>query len=159
MDRDQQEVLVPLDQFVVARTDVLLCAQLSGSLALCLGDDVEESGALLHMQAGRPGRVNDPELTDNTLSTDLLLIDRCMAELKLAEPRARHWQARIVAHADMNAGGHERLAGIRAFIEACLDDAGIRLVSCTVHDGVARMLSFRPAMSQLRCEPLAGPQR
>src|SRR5262245_19125831 len=103
MEPAQPEILVPMDQFAIARTDLLLCARLSGSLALCLGDEVEEAGALLHMQAGRPGRVNDPELTDNTLSTDLLLIDRCMAELRQAQPRARHWQARIVAHADANA--------------------------------------------------------
>lgn len=147
------EITVPVDQFEVASKDSLLVARLSGSFALCLCDDVQEAGALLHMQAGRPGRVNDPELTDNTLSTDLLLIDRCLADLKLAEPRARHWQARFVAHVDPNAGGHERLDGIRSFIQAFLDDAGIRLVSAAAHEGPALRLAFRPSLAQLRCEP------
>ncbi len=152
MDRAQQDIIVPIDQFAVTRQDRLLCARLSGSFVLCVNDEVHEAGALLHMQAGRPGGVSDPELTDNTLSTDLLMLDRCFADLRQAEPRARHWQARFVAHADPHAGGHERLLGIRAFIEAFLDDAGVRLLSCTAHDGPPQKLIFRPAMGQLRCE-------
>jgi len=153
MHSDPTEITVPVDQFAVTSQDRLLVARLSGSFALCLSDEVQEAGALLHMQAGRPGGVNDPELTDNTLSTDLLLIDRCLADLKLADPRARHWQARFVAHADPRAGGHERLDGIRSFIQAFLDDAGIRLVSAAAHEGPPLRLAFRPSLAQLRCEP------
>lgn len=153
MDRPQQDVVVPIDQFAVTRLDQMLCARLSGSFALCVSDEVAQVGALLHMQAGRPGRAADPELTDNTLSTDILMLDHCFADLKAAEPRARHWQARLVAHADPAAGGHERLSGICSFIEAFLADAEVRLVSSTTHDGPPRQLRFRPAMGQLRCEP------
>ena len=70
----------------------VLWAQLQSSFALCLYDEVQEGGALLHMQIGRPGHVADPELTDNTLSTNLLLLDSCIAELRHSDPRARHWQ-------------------------------------------------------------------
>jgi chemotaxis receptor (MCP) glutamine deamidase CheD len=150
MDRAIPELAVPVDQFAVTQQDVVLTALLKGSFALCICDEVHEAGALLHMQAGRPGRVNDPELTDNTLSTDLLLFDRCLADLKHVESRARHWQARLVAHADPQAGGRERLLGIQSFIEAYLDDAGIRLVSIVVHDGPSQQLWFRPGMAQLR---------
>jgi chemotaxis receptor (MCP) glutamine deamidase CheD len=143
-----------VDQFAITQQDLLFVAHLKGSLALCISDEVQEAGGMLHMQAGRPGRVNDPELTDNTLSSDLLLLDRCLAELKRSEPRARHWQARFVAHADVQAGGRERLLGIQSFVEAFLDDAGIRLVSCTAHDGEPRLLQFRPALGQLSCELL-----
>ena len=78
MDRVLPEAQVPVDQFEIARNDLLLCAQLQASFALCLYDEVQEGGALLHMQIGRPGRVADPELTDNTLSTNLLLLDKCI---------------------------------------------------------------------------------
>jgi chemotaxis receptor (MCP) glutamine deamidase CheD len=155
MDRALEQVLVPVDQFAVAARDCLLCAVLEGSFAICIGDEMEQGGALLHMQAGRPGRNNDPELTDNTLSTDLLLFDRCLSDLKVAEPRARHWQARFVAHADPRAGGRERLDAIQCFIAAYLEDTGIRLVSQVMHDGPPRRLSFRAAIGQLRCEPAA----
>ncbi len=152
MPRAQQKVVVPVDQFAITQQDVVFVASLKGSLALCLSDEVQEAGGLLHMQAGRPGRANDPELTDNTLSSDLLLLDRCLTELKRSEPRARHWQARFVAHADEQAGGRERLLAIQSFVEAFLDDAQIRLVAGTIHDGEPRRLLFRPALGQVSSE-------
>lgn len=154
MHSAQPQIVVPLDQFAITQQDVVFVAHLKGSLALCLSDEVQDAGGLLHMQAGRPGRAYDPELTDNTLSSDLLLLDRCLAELRRSEPRARHWQARFVAHADAQAGGRERLLGIQSFVEAYLEDSGIRLVSSIAHDGPPRLLQFRPGLSQLSCELL-----
>lgn len=155
-DRVLPEVRVPVDQFEIARHDLVLCAQLQSSFALCLYDEVQEGGALLHMQIGRPGRIADPELTDNTLSTNLLLLDKCIAELKLSDPRARHWLAKFVAHADEQRGGRELALGVQSFVEAYLEDVGIGLVSAAVHNDESLRLSFRPAMGQLRCEPLAA---
>jgi chemotaxis receptor (MCP) glutamine deamidase CheD len=148
------EVLVPVDQFEVVRNDVVLVAHLRSTFALCVFDDVQEGGALLHMQIGRPGRVNDPDLTDNTLSTDLLLLDRCLADLKRSDPRARHWQARFVAHADERTGGIERAQGIQHFVEAFLADAQIRLSASTMHTDGAQLVRFRPALAQVRSEAL-----
>ena len=156
MDRVLPEVMVPVDQFEIARQDLVLCAQLRSSFALCLYDEVQEGGALLHMQIGRPGRVADPELTDNTLSTNLLLLDKCLEVLKLSDPRARHWLAKFVAHADERAGGRELALGVQSFIEAYLEDVGIGLVSAAVHSDESLRLSFRPSMGQLRCEPLTA---
>jgi chemotaxis receptor (MCP) glutamine deamidase CheD len=149
-----KEKEVPVDQFEVTRADVVLVARLKSAFALCLYDEVQEGGALLHMQIGRPGRVNDPELTDNTLSTDLLLLDRCLAEFKRSDPRAKHWLAKFVAHADANTGGTERAEGMQHFVAAFLADAEIRLVSATTHAESPLRLSFRPAMGQLRSDPL-----
>lgn len=156
MDRVLPEVQVPVDQFEIARKDLVLCAQLQGTFALCLYDEVQEGGAVLHMKIGRPGRLADPELTDNTLSTNLLLLDKCIAELKHSDPRARHWLAKFVAHADEDNGGRELALGVQSFVEAFLDDVGIGLVSAAVHGDEPLRLSFRPSMGQLRCEPLAA---
>jgi len=145
-------MVVAIDHYAVSREDRLLCARLAGSFAVCISDEVFESGALLHMQAGRPGRATDAELTDNTLSMDLLLLDRCLAELRAVEPQAKHWQARFIAHADPAAGGGERLDGLRAFFAAALEDAGIAMSGGNVYEGPTQWLSFRPAMRQLRCE-------
>lgn len=152
MEQARQQVLVPVDQFVVTQQDVVLVAELQGSVALCLCDDVQDSGGLLHIQAGLPVHARNPELTDNTLSSDLLLVDRCVAELKRKEPRAKHWQARLIGHASDLTGGMERAMGIQSFIEACLQDAEVRLVSSTVHEGGPRRLLFRPSLAQLNCE-------
>ena len=89
--------------------DVVLVAELDSTFALCLYDAVLESGALVHLRVGPPGRVQDPELTDTTLSTDLLLLDRCFVELRKSEPRAQHWQAKVV-------GQVQDLPGARATI-------------------------------------------
>jgi chemotaxis receptor (MCP) glutamine deamidase CheD len=91
-----QEIRVDPDHFDVVTRDVVLVAQLDSTFALCLYDAVLESGALVHLRVGPPGRVQDPELTDTTLSTDLLLLDRCFEELRKSEPRAQHWQAKVV---------------------------------------------------------------
>jgi chemotaxis receptor (MCP) glutamine deamidase CheD len=155
-DRALSEVQVPVDQFLIARQDLLLAAELECSFVLCLYDEVQDGGALLHMQIGRPGQVKNPELTDNTLSTNLLLLDRCIADLRQSDPRARHWQAKFVAHADDRNGGRERMLGIQSFIEAYLEDVGIGLVSASAHMEEPLRLCFRPAMGQLRCEPLAA---
>jgi hypothetical protein len=156
MDATQPQIpvpiIVPVDHYQVVAEDRMLCARLAGSFAVCISDQVFEAGALLHMQAGRPGRVSDAELTDNTLSMDLLLLDRCVAELRAIAPQARHWQAQFMAHADPNAGGTERLLALRAFFEAALEDAGIELANGGVHEAGAQWLSFRPALRQLRCE-------
>jgi len=45
---------------------------------------------------------------------------------------------------------------VQSFIEAYLEDVGIGLVSAAVHGDESLRLSFRPAMGQLRCEPLAA---
>lgn len=160
MDLTQPQIPVPLtvpvDHYKVVGDDRLLCARLAGSFAICISDQVYEAGALLHMQAGRPGRASDAELTDNTLSMDLLLLDRCVAELRAAAPQARHWQAEFIAHADPEAGGVERLHALRAFFEAALEDAGIMMASGSVHEAASRWLSFRPALRQLRSEPEGG---
>jgi hypothetical protein len=156
MDHTPPEVTVPVDTFLIAHRDQVLCARLSGSFALCISDEVQDTGALVHVQAGRPGRTgNNPDLTDNTLSTDLLLLDRCLAELRLAEPRAKHWQARFVAHADPAAGGFERLSALQAFVEVYLEDTGVQLTSTITHDGPTRQLAFRPAVRSLRCDEAA----
>ena len=145
-------LIVAIDHYAVTREDRLLCARLAGSFAVCISDEVFESGALLHMQVGRPGRVTDAELTDNTLSMDLLLLDQCVSQLRAVEPQAKHWQARFFAHADPNAGGEERLLGLRAFFEAALEDTGIIMAGGNFYAGATQWLSFRPAMRQTRCE-------
>lgn len=157
MDHPPPEIAVPVDSFHVAQRDQVLRARVQGSFVLCISDEVQETGAMVHVQAGRPGRINtSPDLTDNTLSTDLLLLDRCLAELRLAEPRARHWQAKFVGHAAPEAGGVHRLSALQAFVEVYLEDTGVHLASTVTYEGMPRLLAFRPAMRSLRCEESTG---
>lgn len=153
-----QEVLVAPDQFEVVTADVILVAELQSTFALCLYDAVLESGALIHLRVGPPGRVQDPELTDTSLSTDLLLLDRCFAELRKVEPRAQHWQAKVMGQVQDSPGARERFDGVRGFLSAFLADANVKLISCDTHVDHVQLLRFRPAMGHVRSEPLAAPR-
>ena len=61
-----------------------------------------------------------PNLTDTTLSTDLLLLDRCFVELRKSEPRAQHWQAKVVGQVQDLPGARERFDGVQSFLSAFL---------------------------------------
>jgi chemotaxis receptor (MCP) glutamine deamidase CheD len=152
------EIRVEPDHFEVVTADVVLLAQLESTFALCLYDAVLESGALVHLRVGPPGRVQDPELTDTTLSTDLLLLDRCFAELRKSEPRAQHWQAKVVGQVQDSPGARERFDGVRGFLSAFLADTDVKLISCDTHVDHVQLLRFRPAMGNVRSEPLAAPR-
>lgn len=155
-DAQVPEIRVEPDHFDVVTTDAILVARLESTFALCLYDAVLESGALIHLRVGPPGRVQDPELTDTTLSTDLLLLDRCLAELRKSEPRAQHWQAKVVGQVQDSPGARERFDGVRGFLTAFLADSDVKFVSCDTHVDHVRLLRFRPAMGHVRSEPLAA---
>jgi len=150
------EIRVEPDHFDVVTKDVVLVAELDSTFALCLYDAVLESGALVHLRVGPPGRVQDPELTDTTLSTDLLLLDRCFAELRKSEPRAQHWQAKVVGQVQDSPGARERFDGVRSFLSAFLADTNVKLISVDTHVEHVQVLKFRPAMGHVRSEPLAA---
>jgi chemotaxis receptor (MCP) glutamine deamidase CheD len=152
------EIRVDPDHFDVVTRDVVLVAELESTFALCLYDAVLESGALVHLRVGPPGRVQDPELTDTTLSTDLLLLDRCFAELRQSEPRAQHWQAKVVGQVQDTPGARERFDGVQSFLSAFLNDTNVKLISCDTHVDHVQLLKFRPAMGHVRSEPLAAPR-
>ena len=152
------EIRVDPDHFDVVNRDVVLVAELDSTFALCLYDAVLESGALVHLRVGPPGRVQDPELTDTTLSTDLLLLDRCFVELRKSEPRAQHWQAKVVGQVQDLPGARQRFDGVQSFLSAFLHDTKVKLISCDTHVDHVQLLKFRPAMGHVRSEPLAAPR-
>src|SRR6201996_8202781 len=97
MTPSTREILVGSDHFEVVTQDVLLRAHLNCGIAVCVFDTVDEAGALLHLRCvARQG--SNPDATDTTLATELLLLDRCVESLRAAAPQARALKARIVAH-------------------------------------------------------------
>jgi chemotaxis receptor (MCP) glutamine deamidase CheD len=154
-DSPPPEQTVAADNFAVVKDDVTLVAYLSGAFALCVYDAVEESGALAHLRILPPGRTNDPDLTDTTLSTDLLLLDRCVSDLRALEPRAQYLQAKLVAHVPDSSVAQARFAAMHAFLEAFLRDANVKLISADQHATSALVVRFRPAMGNLRTDSIA----
>ena len=152
MHEPDPEVQVPADDYRATSEDVVLSALLHSSLVVCLYDEVEDDGALLHLRLAAPGQSCDPNLTDNTLSSDLALLDRALRELAVASPRAQHWQAKLVAQTEDQASARVRCEGLRSFIGAFLQDAGIKLVSSAVHVAATVNVRFRPAMGEVRTQ-------
>jgi chemotaxis receptor (MCP) glutamine deamidase CheD len=147
---DGQQLQVAADDYRITSVDALLCAQLRSSMVVCLYDAVGESGAMLHLRLAAPGQSRDPNLTDNTLSGNLSLLARALSELSAADPRAQHWQARLVAQSENHDTARARCEGLQAFIGEFLKDAGIRLVSAVAHLEPEVSVQFRPAMGQVQ---------
>jgi chemotaxis receptor (MCP) glutamine deamidase CheD len=142
---EQREITVSPDRFEVAVEDVLLVTQLKSALAVCVYDAEEQAGALLHLRC--IVRTAKPiDVTDTTLATELLLLDRCLASLREAAPAARHLQSRIVVHLADLPQAAAMCESMVTMVKRYLEDGDVRLLPEDVAAGPARSLRFRPAM-------------
>jgi len=144
-EENRREIHVAPDRFEVTTEDAILTTELSSAVAVCVYDAADEAGALLHLhcivKTSKPA-----DVTDTTLATELLLLDRCLEALREAAPAARHLQARIVAH--LSEGAHARpvCETIMSLVSHYLTDAGVQMLPEDVAAGPARTLRFRPGM-------------
>jgi len=146
---NQREINVAPDRFEVAADDAILVTELRSAIAVCVYDAVEEAGALLHLRC----IVRSPkpaDMTDSTLATELLLLDRCVESMREAAPSARNLQARVVAHLSDDTGAQETFDVVLGMVQDFLADAGVRVLPLDVAAGQARALRFRPSMGWLQ---------
>jgi chemotaxis receptor (MCP) glutamine deamidase CheD len=133
---ESREIRVAPDRFEISSGEALLIAELSSAIAVCLYDAAEEAGALLHLRfvvkSSKPA-----DVTDTTLATELLLLDRCLQSLRELSPAARDLQAPQVRPA---------YDTIIALLKHSLKDAGVTLLPEDVSTGQPRRLRFRPSM-------------
>jgi len=140
---------VPPDDYHVVSDDIVLTARLDGTLAVCLYDAVEESGALLHLRFIARGALQS-DVTDRTLASDLLLLDRCITTLHETLPRTTDLQGKIAANVAPEEGPRNAAEAVLALVGEYLRDAGVTIVSIDVDHGAPRQLAFRPTMGQVR---------
>lgn len=145
-----REIDVAPDRFEVVSDDAVLVAELHSATAVCLYDAVEEAGALLHLRfivhAARP-----IDVTDTTLATELLLLDRCIRSLREAVPGARNLHAKIVAHLPQHEDAQRACDGVLTLVRHVLQDSGMTVVTSDLAAGSnPRQLRFRPAMGELQ---------
>jgi chemotaxis receptor (MCP) glutamine deamidase CheD len=144
-----REVIVAPDKFEVVQDDAVLVAELRSATAVCLYDAVEEAGALLHLRfiirSAKPA-----DVTDTTLATELLLLDRCIETLREAMPTARNLQAKIAAHLPDNPDAQRACDSALTLVRHFLDDSGMKVVTSDVASGPPRALRFRPTMGWLQ---------
>ena len=144
-----REILVGSDQFEVITEDVILRARLDSAIAVCVFDTVDEAGALLHLRCvARPG--GNPDATDTTLATELLLLDRCVEALRAAAPQARALKARIVAHVPAQSTARPACETTVALVGHFMQDIGAELAPVDLATGEPREIVFRPCMGSLQ---------
>ena len=145
MDKPSREIPVAPDRFEVTSGEALLVTELRSAIAVCVYDAAEEAGALLHLRCivktSKPA-----DVTDTTLATELLLLDRCLQSLREAAPAARNLQARIVVHLPESPQARPACYTVVAMVKHYLADAGVELLPEDVAEGPARTLRFRPSM-------------
>jgi chemotaxis receptor (MCP) glutamine deamidase CheD len=96
--KDLTEVSVAPDSYEVSAEPMLLSADLTGALALCMHDEGRRIGGLLHLRfKGGTGRPSD--VTDNTLSSVLVVLDRFKRAVVGNAAKRDDVHARIIAHA------------------------------------------------------------
>jgi chemotaxis receptor (MCP) glutamine deamidase CheD len=145
-----REVVVAPDRFEVVSDDAVLSAELLSATAVCIYDAVEEAGALLHLRfiirSAKP-----VDVTDTTLATELLLLDRCIESLREAAPGSKNLQAKIAAHLPESADAQRACESVLTLVRHFLDDSGMTVVTSDVAAGAAaRQLRFRPSMGWLQ---------
>lgn len=145
METALREVLVAPDRFEIATDDVVFRAELRSAIAVCIYDGVAESGAMLHLRFILRG-AQPTDVTDTTLATELLLLDRCIEALREAAPEARHLQAKIAAHLPEHSTAVEACDRVLVLVSHFLRDAGADVAPADIAVGAPRRLNFRPSM-------------
>lgn len=104
MQQPPPEISVQPDSFHVTREPVLLVCELRAALAVCVHDDTQGVGGLLHLHYVATDDNRPIDLTDNTLSSSLLLMDRFCKELRSAGARKQSWRVSIFGHTPQTPG-------------------------------------------------------
>jgi chemotaxis receptor (MCP) glutamine deamidase CheD len=137
------EVLVAPDTYHVSPEPMLLVAELNGALALCLHDERRAVGGLLHLRfMGGTGRPSD--VTDNTLSSVLVVLDKFKRAVLGNAMRGDEVQARILAHALPPTDAGEPSATLVDLVRADLADGKIACGSQTTRRTVGIRVCFQP---------------
>ena len=143
MATDLTEVTVAPDTYHVSPEPLLMIADLHGALALCLHDEGRGVGGLLHLRfMGGTGRPSD--VTDNTLSSVLVVLDRFKRAVLGNSTRGDEIQARILAHALPPTDAGEPSASLVDLIQADLADGKIPCGTQLTRRAEAVRVCFQP---------------
>jgi chemotaxis receptor (MCP) glutamine deamidase CheD len=116
------EMLVAADTFRVSRESVLLTCEVRAALAVCVHDDTQGVGGLLHLRYVATSDDKPLDLTDNTLSSDLLLMDRFCKELRALGARKQSWRVSLFAHTPGGANMEGPAATVLDLVKAYFSD-------------------------------------
>jgi len=122
MQQPVPQILVEPDAFRVSRNAVLV-AQIRAALAVCVHDDTQGVGGLLHLRYVATNNNLPLDLTDNTLSSNLLLMDRFCKELRGLGARKQSWRVSVLGHTPEGAGMAAPAATVIDLVKAYFADS------------------------------------
>lgn len=123
------QLIVEPDAFRVARENSLLLSELHAAVAVCVHDDTQGVGGLLHLRYVATSNDQPIDLTDNTLSSDLLLMDRFCKELRKIGARKQSWRVNLISHTPESAHMEVPAATVLDLLKAYFADSR-RPVEC-----------------------------
>lgn len=134
------EMWVDADAFRVSRDAVLLVCEIRAALAVCVYDDTQGVGGLLHLRYVATNNDQPLDLTDNTLSSGLLLMDRFCKELRAEGARKQSWRVTICAHTPQQPGMQGPAATVLDLVKAYFSDARLPVECKELHGEVGLLV-------------------
>jgi len=113
---------IQLEEYRVSDNSALLLAVLSGSLVICMHDDTQGAGGVLHLPYATVHEGKAADLTDNILSANLLLLDRFCKAMRGVGARKSSWRVRIVGHVPRQFGMEAPAADVFDLLKAYFAD-------------------------------------
>jgi chemotaxis receptor (MCP) glutamine deamidase CheD len=142
VSQDLPQLLVGPDSYEVSPEPVLMIAELSGAMALCLHDEARGVGGLLHLKF-RSGDGRPADVTDNTLSSVLVVLDRFKKAVLGSHTRDDQIHARILAHSKQPVAA-EPSASLVDLVKADFADGKVRCGSEVIHRTEPLRVCFQP---------------
>ena len=144
-----QDIVIEPDGYRVARDPVPLAARLHAAVAVCVHDDTQGVGGLLHLRYMAKGQNKPADLTDNTLSSDLLLLDRFCKELRTHGARKQSWRVRLIGHIPPGDGSDLPAATLLDLLRAYFADSRIAVECKELHDEAGLLVRLQPREGDL----------
>ena len=116
---------IPADAYRIVRGSTLLTCELHAAVAVCVSDDTQGVGGLLHLRFVPHNQIKPLDLTDNTLSSDLLLLDRFCKELRAQGARKQSWRVRLLCHIPTQEGMETPAATLFDLLRAYFADSRV----------------------------------
>jgi len=143
------DILIEADGYRIGRDSVPMTAHLQAAVAVCVHDDTQGVGGLLHLRYLAKGQTKPLDLTDNTLSSDLLLLDRFCKELRTQGARKNSWRVRLIGHIPNTAGIDQPAATLLDLLRAYFADGRLPVEAKEVRREQLVVVRLQPRDGQL----------
>jgi chemotaxis receptor (MCP) glutamine deamidase CheD len=135
---------IEADAFRIAREPTPLYCELNAAIAVCVHDDTQGVGGLLHLRFVPNNTAKPADLTDNTLSSDLLLLDRFCKELRSQGARKQSWRVHLIGHIPATDGMETPAATLLDLLRAYFADSRLPVECNEVRRVHSVVVSFDP---------------